>query len=92
MNFFLKQIASGKERKLDRLAKKLGKLCAHFICLPASLPPFLPADFNEQAGRQAEPPRVFTIKCAPQDGFKPKVGFKPKICYHLELDSCGPIP
>ncbi len=33
--------------------------CAHLICLP----PFLPADFKEQAGRQAEP-TVFTILCA----------------------------
>ncbi len=33
--------------------------CAHLICLP----PFLPADFKEQAGRQAEL-KVFTIMCA----------------------------
>ncbi len=37
----------------------MGRLCAHFICLP----PFLPADFKEPAGRQAES-KVFTIMCA----------------------------
>jgi hypothetical protein len=46
--------------------------CAHFICLP----PFLPADFKEQASRTqgfhnhvrdtsvAPIPKVFTIMCA----------------------------
>ncbi len=39
--------------------------CMCTFDLPACLPPFLPADFNEQAGRN---PRVFTIKCAPEGG------------------------
>jgi hypothetical protein len=34
----------------------------HFVCLP----PFLPANFEERAGRQAEA-RVFIIMCATQE-------------------------
>ncbi len=46
----LLQIAlEGRQRKLDGAAQKMGRQCAHLICLP----PFLPADFKEQAGRQA---------------------------------------
>jgi hypothetical protein len=44
--------------------------CAHLICLPAS---FSARGF-QRAGRQN--PRDFTIKCAPQDGFKPQGGVK----------------
>jgi len=47
---FLTNCREGRERKLDGAAKKAGGLCvhiAHFICKP----PFLPADFKEEAGR-----------------------------------------
>jgi hypothetical protein len=36
-----------RERKLDGAAKMVGRLCAHFVCMP----PFLPANLKEQAGR-----------------------------------------
>jgi hypothetical protein len=44
---FIRNSLEGRERKLDGAAKRVGRLCAHFVCLP----PFMAANFKGQAGR-----------------------------------------
>jgi hypothetical protein len=58
-NLFIRNSLEGRERKLDGAAKTVGRLCAHFVCLP----PFMPANFK---GQQAEA-KVCTIVCATQN-------------------------
>jgi hypothetical protein len=58
-NLFIRNSLEGRERKLDGAAKTVGRLCAHFVCLP----PFMLANFKEQ---QAEA-KVCTIVCATQN-------------------------
>jgi hypothetical protein len=54
----LLQIAlEGRQRKLDGAAQKMGRQCAHLICLPASLSASGFQGAGRQAGRQAEPIR-----------------------------------
>ncbi len=43
-NLFIGNSLEGRERKLDGTAKTVGRLCAHFVCLP----PFMPANFRNQ--------------------------------------------
>jgi hypothetical protein len=45
--FLTNCLEAARERKSGGTAKKVGRLCVHFICLP----PFLPADFKERQGR-----------------------------------------
>jgi hypothetical protein len=50
MEFVLNKLPRGQAKKIRWSSSKDGQTmcaCAHFICLP----PFLPADFKEQAGR-----------------------------------------
>jgi hypothetical protein len=54
---FSKNCVDGRERKLDGAAKIVGRLCAHFLCLPACLS----ASEFQGAGRQK--PR-FSQSCA----------------------------
>jgi len=53
MKFVFNKLPRGQAKKIRWSTSKDGQTCANFICLP----PFLPADFKEQAGRQAEPIR-----------------------------------
>jgi len=49
-NLFLRNCVEGRQRKLDGATKKVGRRCVHvwhLVCLP----PFLPPNFKEQAGR-----------------------------------------
>ncbi len=46
-NLFITNSLEGRQRKLDGAPKRVGRLCAHFVCLP----PFMPANFKGQAGR-----------------------------------------
>jgi hypothetical protein len=64
MEFLLTNCLEGRERKkLDGVAKKVGRLCvhscAHFVFLPA----FLSSSGFQGAGRQQAEPRASTIMC-----------------------------
>jgi len=48
MKFVFNKLPRGQAKKIRWSSSKDGQTCANFICLP----PFLPADFKEQAGRQ----------------------------------------
>ncbi len=48
---FERNCLEGSERKFDGGAKKVGRRCVYVRILSACLPPFLPANFKEQAGR-----------------------------------------
>jgi hypothetical protein len=50
-NLFLTNCVESRKTKSDGAAKKVVRLCAHFICLPASLPFCQRISRSRQAGR-----------------------------------------